>query len=154
MKSSRRYLLRDQLRQSGAQWSRLAEAHGTPLLVLEPHRVARRFDELRAALPEVGHVLATGVSFAGFSFHVGSQSPTVEPYRRALGDTLGLITHLRDALGVDTRVLDIGGASRSPIATTCPPSTRSPRSSTTCSATNATAIRCSPNPAATWPPTP
>jgi ornithine decarboxylase len=49
------------------------------------------------------------VQFAGFSFHVGSQSPSAEPFRVALEDTLHLVAHLRDALGVRTRVLDIGG---------------------------------------------
>src|SRR6478672_3511318 len=57
----------------------------------------------------VKHVLAAGVQFAGFSFHVGSQSPSAEPFRVALEDTLHLVAHLRDALGVRTRVLDIGG---------------------------------------------
>lgn len=57
----------------------------------------------------VKHVLATGVQFAGFSFHVGSQGTSMAPYRRALERTLELIAHLRTALGVQTRVIDIGG---------------------------------------------
>lgn len=57
----------------------------------------------------VKHVLAAGVQFAGFSFHVGSQSSSVEPYRHALQQTLGLAAHVRDALGVRTRMIDIGG---------------------------------------------
>ena len=50
----------------------------------------------------VKHVLATGVRFAGFSFHVGSQGTTVEPYREALRGTLELVTHIDETLGVPT----------------------------------------------------
>lgn len=57
----------------------------------------------------VKHVLATGVRFGGFSFHVGSQGSTVQPYRDALRGTLELITHIDETLGVPTRILDIGG---------------------------------------------
>lgn len=57
----------------------------------------------------VKHVLATGVRFGGFSFHVGSQGTTVEPYRKALRGTLDLITHIDETLGVPTRIIDIGG---------------------------------------------
>jgi ornithine decarboxylase len=57
----------------------------------------------------VKHVLAAGVRFAGFSFHVGSQSSSVEPYRRALQHTLDLADHVEGTLGVPARVLDIGG---------------------------------------------
>jgi ornithine decarboxylase len=57
----------------------------------------------------VKHVIAAGAKFAGFSFHVGSQSSTVEPYRRALRGTLDLVTHVEDTLGVRSRVIDIGG---------------------------------------------
>jgi ornithine decarboxylase len=57
----------------------------------------------------VKHVLATGVRFGGFSFHVGSQGSTVEPYRAALRGTLDLVTHIDETLGVPTRILDIGG---------------------------------------------
>lgn len=57
----------------------------------------------------VKHVLATGVRFAGFSFHVGSQGSTVEPYREALRGTLDLVTHIDETLGVPTRIIDIGG---------------------------------------------
>jgi ornithine decarboxylase len=224
----RRSQLRDELRDRGRRWSELARTHGTPVLILEPHLVARRFAELRAALPGFGlhyavkalphpivlstiaicgggfdvatrgeievlqqlglplhrcihtnpikkpadidhayaagvrtfvvenpceaekftdrpddvellvrlafrnpgaksdlstkfgvepadaelmvkHVLATGVRFAGFSFHVGSQGDSAEPYRHALRQTLELATHLQHSLGVPTRVIDIGG---------------------------------------------
>jgi ornithine decarboxylase len=35
----------------------------------------------------VKHVIAAGVHFAGFSFHIGSQSSTAEPYGTALRET-------------------------------------------------------------------
>lgn len=57
----------------------------------------------------VKHVMATGVRFGGFSFHVGSQGSTVEPYREALRGTLDLITHIDETLGAPTRIIDIGG---------------------------------------------
>ncbi|MGE0217872.1 type III PLP-dependent enzyme [Mycolicibacterium sp.] len=57
----------------------------------------------------VKHVLAAGVRFAGFSFHVGSQSARVEPFGDALRQTLRLVAELRDGHGVPTRVIDIGG---------------------------------------------
>jgi ornithine decarboxylase len=57
----------------------------------------------------VKHVLATGVRFGGFSFHVGSQGTTVEPFRNALRDTLDLTTKIGETLGVPTRIIDIGG---------------------------------------------
>ena len=57
----------------------------------------------------VKHVIAAGVQFAGFSFHVGSQSSSPRPYDTALGDTLDLIAHIAESLGVHSRVIDIGG---------------------------------------------
>ncbi|HEV7423470.1 MAG TPA: type III PLP-dependent enzyme [Mycobacterium sp.] len=57
----------------------------------------------------VKHVIASGVQFGGFSFHVGSQSSTAQPYGTALRETLGLITHIAASLGVHSRVIDIGG---------------------------------------------
>ena len=57
----------------------------------------------------VKHVVATGVRFGGFSFHVGSQGATVEPYREALLGTLELARHIDQTLGVPTRIVDIGG---------------------------------------------
>lgn len=228
MNRQRRSQLADELRVRSDRWAAMVKTHGTPLLVLEPHLVARRFRQLQEALPDFGlhyavkalphpivlstiaicgggfevatrgeidllgrlglpihrcihtnpikkpadidhayaagirtfvvenaceaqkfagrpddiellvrlafrnpaaksdlsakfgaalpdaellvkHVLAAGVGFAGFSFHVGSQSPSSEPFRVALQHTLDLVAHLRDALGVPTRVLDIGG---------------------------------------------
>ena len=57
----------------------------------------------------VKHVLAAGVQFAGFSFHVGSQGSSAEPYGRALRGTLDLIADIANSLGVQTRIIDIGG---------------------------------------------
>ena len=57
----------------------------------------------------VKHVLATGVHFAGFSFHVGSQGTTPEPYGTAVRGALDLVTHVSETLGVTTDVIDIGG---------------------------------------------
>ncbi|OBK74866.1 type III PLP-dependent enzyme [Mycobacterium sp. 1274761.0] len=57
----------------------------------------------------VKQVLATGVRFGGFSFHVGSQGTSVEAYRQALRGTLELIGHIDETLGVTTRTIDIGG---------------------------------------------
>jgi ornithine decarboxylase len=57
----------------------------------------------------VKHVVAAGVQFAGFSFHVGSQSASAEPYGVALRATLELIAHIAESLDVRTRVIDIGG---------------------------------------------
>lgn len=228
MNPLRRSRLREDLRGRGPRWAALAAEHGTPLLVLEPHLVARRLRELQRALPGfelhyaakalphpivlstiaicgggfdvasrgeldllgrlglpihrciqtnpikkpsdidhaqavgvrtfvvenaceamkfagrpddvevlvrlafrnptaksdlsskfgvapadaellVKHLLAAGVRFAGFSFHVGSQGTSARPYRDALQQTLELIAHLRTSLGVQARVIDIGG---------------------------------------------
>ena len=57
----------------------------------------------------VKDILTTGVRFGGFSFHVGSQGTTVEPYRAALRGTLDLVNHIDETLGVPTRIIDIGG---------------------------------------------
>jgi ornithine decarboxylase len=57
----------------------------------------------------VKHVIAAGVQFAGFSFHVGSQGSSPEPYGTALRGTLDLIAHIHDSLGVASRIIDIGG---------------------------------------------
>ena len=43
----------------------------------------------------VKHVIAAGVQFAGFSFHVGSQSSSAQPYRAALRGTLDLVAHIQ-----------------------------------------------------------
>ena len=57
----------------------------------------------------VKHVVAAGVRFAGFTFHVGSQSSSAQPYRVALQNTLDLVAHIEATVGVRTRVIDIGG---------------------------------------------
>lgn len=228
MNRQRRSQWLEDLRARSPRWAELADKHGTPLLVLEPHLVARRLRELREALPDVGvhyavkalphpivlstvaicgggfdvatrgeidllarlglpmhrcihtnpikkpadidhayaagvrtfvvenaceaqkftglppdiellvrlafrnpdaksdlstkfgvepaeaellvkHVLAAGVRFAGFSFHVGSQGTSAEPYRHALQQTLELVSHVQQTAGVRTRTIDIGG---------------------------------------------
>ncbi|MGE2717545.1 type III PLP-dependent enzyme [Mycolicibacterium litorale] len=57
----------------------------------------------------VKHVLDSGVGFAGFSFHVGSQGSSVHPYRVALQSTLELCDHVDRTLGVRAHTIDIGG---------------------------------------------
>lgn len=65
--------------------------------------------ELSDAELVVKHVLDSGVGFAGFSFHVGSQGTSVQPYRVALQSTLDLCAHLERALDVRAHTIDIGG---------------------------------------------
>src|SRR4051794_23435634 len=50
MNPERRSKLREDLRPGAARLATLAERHGTPLLVLQPHLVARRYRELAARL--------------------------------------------------------------------------------------------------------
>lgn len=57
----------------------------------------------------VKQLLECGVTFAGFSFHVGSQGTSVQPWRAALSATLELCEHLERALEVPVRTIDIGG---------------------------------------------
>jgi ornithine decarboxylase len=57
----------------------------------------------------VKHVIAAGVQFAGFSFHIGSQTASAYPYGTALRETLDLIAHIAGSLGVRSHVIDIGG---------------------------------------------
>ncbi|MCW2515006.1 MAG: diaminopimelate decarboxylase [Mycobacterium sp.] len=57
----------------------------------------------------VKHVVAAGVRFAGFSFHVGSQGSAVAPYRDALRATLDLTRHVERALGLHVPAIDVGG---------------------------------------------
>ncbi|WP_123023318.1 type III PLP-dependent enzyme domain-containing protein [Mycolicibacterium stellerae] len=68
----------------------------------------------------VKHVLATGVRFAGFSFHVDGRGTKPESYGSALRGTLDLVTHIAETLGVTTDVIEIGGG--------LPVSLRDPRS--------------------------
>src|SRR6476619_1917675 len=51
MDPSRRSKLREELRADAGRLASLADRHGTPLLVLQPHLVARRYRELAARLP-------------------------------------------------------------------------------------------------------
>ena len=57
----------------------------------------------------VKHVVSAGVRFAGFSFHVGSQGPSVAPYRDALRATVDLTHHVEQAMALDVPIIDIGG---------------------------------------------
>jgi ornithine decarboxylase len=57
----------------------------------------------------VKHVVAAGVRFAGFSFHVGSQGSSVRPFRDALRATLELTQHVERTLGLHVPTIDIGG---------------------------------------------
>jgi ornithine decarboxylase len=57
----------------------------------------------------VKHVVAAGVRFAGFSFHVGSQGTSVTSYRDALRSTLDLTRHVERTLGLHVSTIDIGG---------------------------------------------
>src|SRR6478735_10364535 len=54
----------------------------------------------------VKDVLATGVRFGGFSFHVGSQGTNPQAYGTALRGTLELVTHINETLGVATEIID------------------------------------------------
>ncbi|MET0995114.1 MAG: type III PLP-dependent enzyme [Mycobacterium sp.] len=57
----------------------------------------------------VKQVLAAGPRFVGFSFHVGSQGSSVQPYRAALRTTVELARQVRHSLGVSAATIDIGG---------------------------------------------
>ena len=75
----------------------------------------------------VKHVVAAGVRFAGFSFHVGSQGTSVQPYRDALRATLDLTSTSSGRWGCACRSSTSAAASRWPTARTC---RRSPPSAT------------------------
>jgi ornithine decarboxylase len=66
----------------------------------EVRRPPRRRGTRRQA--HAGHRCAV----AGFSFHIGSQAPSVEPYREALQGTLDLIGHIDETLGGPTLIID------------------------------------------------
>ncbi|HEY8319674.1 MAG TPA: type III PLP-dependent enzyme [Amnibacterium sp.] len=63
----------------------------------------------RTAERLVATAVAQGVNVAGFSFHVGSQSTSVAPFRQAIADTLQLMALLETRHGIRFTVLDIGG---------------------------------------------
>ncbi|HEY0373302.1 MAG TPA: type III PLP-dependent enzyme [Amnibacterium sp.] len=63
----------------------------------------------RTAERLVATAVAQGVTVAGFAFHVGSQTTTAEPFRRAITDTLALMDVLEARHGIRFRILDIGG---------------------------------------------
>jgi len=55
------------------------------------------------------HVLAAGVRFRGFSFHVGTQCASAAPYRSALQTTMDLARDVGRTVGVPVTTIDIGG---------------------------------------------
>ncbi|CAN5582935.1 hypothetical protein BH09ACT7_BH09ACT7_47150 [soil metagenome] len=57
----------------------------------------------------VKDVVAAGVRFGGFSFHVGSQGTSIEPYRDALRSAMELTGHIEQTLGQRGSIIDIGG---------------------------------------------
>ncbi|MGH2711414.1 MAG: diaminopimelate decarboxylase [Actinomycetota bacterium] len=60
-------------------------------------------DALRAALA------ADGLEVMGIHLHLGSQLLDARPYRAGLGAALDLLAEAREELGLEARVLDIGG---------------------------------------------
>ncbi|WP_084003329.1 type III PLP-dependent enzyme [Agromyces aureus] len=62
-----------------------------------------------AARELVEHCLRAGRQVAGFTFHVGSQTTSAEPWRRAITRTLQLMRDLEGRLGVEFDTLDLGG---------------------------------------------
>ncbi|MET0976736.1 MAG: type III PLP-dependent enzyme [Leifsonia sp.] len=57
----------------------------------------------------VRQAVGLGVAVAGFSFHVGSQTTSSEPFEWAITRTSALMDELERELGIRFRVLDIGG---------------------------------------------
>lgn len=57
----------------------------------------------------VKHVVAAGVQFHGFTFHVGSQGSSVASFGAAVRTTLELVVRVEDHLGVQANAIDIGG---------------------------------------------
>lgn len=57
----------------------------------------------------VKHVMAAGVQFRGFSFHVGSQGSSVAAFGTAVRTSSELVTRVRGNLGVQATTIDIGG---------------------------------------------
>jgi ornithine decarboxylase len=51
MNPTRRAWLREEMRADAGRLAALAGRHGTPLLVLQPYLVARRYGEMAARLP-------------------------------------------------------------------------------------------------------
>lgn len=57
----------------------------------------------------VKHVLNAGVRLRGFSFHVGSQGSSAEPFRTALRATIETADYVHRSLGVVATTIDVGG---------------------------------------------
>ena len=101
----------------------------------------------------VKHVLATGVHFAGFSFHVGSQGTKPEPFgslcvARWISSRM-FPRHSASQPTSSTSAADF----RSATASRCRRSMQSRTSSTRRSVTGVTSSPCWPSRAGSWPPT-
>jgi len=70
---------------------------GTPIA----EGLALQAIKLAATLPSL--------EFRGIQAHVGSQLLSPEPYLQEIGTLLDLLAEMRDAVGVEARVLDLGG---------------------------------------------
>ncbi|QAY74916.1 type III PLP-dependent enzyme [Agromyces protaetiae] len=57
----------------------------------------------------VGHCVRVGLRVAGFSFHVGSQTVSADPFARAIRRTLSLMRRLEREHGIRFDTLDLGG---------------------------------------------
>jgi ornithine decarboxylase len=88
MNPSRRARLREDLRADTARFAALAERHGTPLLGLQPHLVARRYSEMAARLPGFHLHYRDELTPSGFS------SPRALP--ATIGDRVGGMAHHDD----------------------------------------------------------
>jgi ornithine decarboxylase len=84
MNPSRRSQLRDELRSDADRLTTLAERHGTPLLVLQPHLAARRYRllaerlsgfELHYAVKALPHpIVLTTIALCGGGFDVATSA--------------------------------------------------------------------------------
>ncbi|MET4157341.1 type III PLP-dependent enzyme [Agromyces sp. PvR057] len=72
--------------------------------------LSSKFGVVPEAAPDlVAHCLRAGLDVAGFTFHVGSQTTSAEPWRRAIARALRLMRDVEGRLGVEFDTLDIGG---------------------------------------------
>ncbi|KQM84496.1 hypothetical protein ASE68_05710 [Agromyces sp. Leaf222] len=72
--------------------------------------LSSKFGVVPEAAPAlVAHCLRSGREVAGFTFHVGSQTTSAEPWRRAIARTLKLMRDLEAKHGVAFDTLDLGG---------------------------------------------
>ncbi|GGG04789.1 ornithine decarboxylase [Rhodococcoides trifolii] len=57
----------------------------------------------------VKQLLSRGMRVSGFSFHVGSQGRGIEPFARAIDETIDLMSRVESSSGIRFDTLDIGG---------------------------------------------